>query len=127
HLQRMETTGRGAVSPWTAMLAMSVAAFGACTPSAPGSDEGVTTEDAVASTNGLSMINGLSMTNGLTAANGLSMTNGLTTANGLSMTNGLMTSANGRTTVAYLVRCALAPGDSLVKTDQNGTSYTFPG
>ena len=123
----METTARGAVSSWTALLAMSIAAFGACIPSAPGSDQGVTTEDAVATTNGLSMINGLSMTNGLTAANGLSMTNGLTTANGLSMTNGLMTTADGRTTVSYLVRCALGAGDSLTKKDQNGVSYTFPG
>jgi hypothetical protein len=38
-----------------------------------------------------------------------------------------MTTSNGRKTVSYLVRCALAAGDSLVKQDQNGTNYTFPG
>jgi hypothetical protein len=30
-------------------------------------------------------------------------------------------------TVQYLVRCALATGDSLTARDQNGASYTFPG
>ena len=47
--------------------------------------------------------------------------------NGLSSINGLMTTAAGRKTVAYLVKCALAANDSLVKQDQNGTNYTFAG
>jgi hypothetical protein len=38
-----------------------------------------------------------------------------------------MTTAGGRNTVAYLVRCALPAGASITKKDQNGTSYTFPG
>ena len=38
-----------------------------------------------------------------------------------------MTTDGGRQTVKYLVRCALAAGDSLTKQDQNGVSYTFPG
>jgi hypothetical protein len=38
-----------------------------------------------------------------------------------------MTTAAGRRTVSYLVRCALASGDSLVKADSSGTQYTFPG
>jgi len=47
--------------------------------------------------------------------------------NGLSSTVGLMTTSAGRDTVKYLVRCALPTGQSLVKKDQNGVSYTFPG
>jgi hypothetical protein len=38
-----------------------------------------------------------------------------------------MTSSAGRDTVKYLVRCALASGDSLVKADNYGTNYTYPG
>ena len=38
-----------------------------------------------------------------------------------------MTTVPGRKTVSYLVRCALAAGDTLIKNDQNGTTYTFPG
>ena len=84
------------------------------------------TEEAVSSPNGLRMINGLSMTNGLSSANGLSMTNGLSSVNGLSMTNGLLTSDTGRTTLGYLVRCALPAGHSIRKA-YNGTTYTFAG
>jgi hypothetical protein len=61
------------------------------------------------------------------SANGLSSANGLISANGLSSANGLMTTDAGRKTVAYLVRCALASGDTLVKQDQNFQWYTFPG
>src|SRR5262249_30102367 len=46
---------------------------------------------------------------------------------GLSSVNGLMTTSAGRTTVSYIVRCALPAGHSLVKKDQNGTAYTFAG
>jgi Ricin-type beta-trefoil lectin domain-like len=38
-----------------------------------------------------------------------------------------MTMAAGRRTVSYLVRCALASNDSLIKQDQNGNTYTFAG
>src|SRR5678816_552712 len=38
-----------------------------------------------------------------------------------------MTTDEGRETVSYLVRCALAAGDTLTKQDQNGVSYTFKG
>jgi hypothetical protein len=85
------------------------------------------TEDQLTSTNGLTMINGLTMTNGLGTGNGLTMINGLTMTNGLASSTGLMTSAAGRITVAYLVRCALPSGHSISKKDQNGTSYTFAG
>jgi len=122
----MHTNARSALISWTSLLAMSAAAFGGCTTSTS-TDQDTTAQEAIASANGLSMVNGLSMTNGLASNNGLSMTNGLSTSNGLSMTNGLMTTADGRNTVAYLVRCALAAGDSVVKKDQNGVYYTFPG
>jgi ricin-type beta-trefoil lectin protein/GLTT repeat-containing protein len=78
------------------------------------------------SANGLSA-NGLSVSNGLAAGNGLSVSNGLGSSNGLSASNGLMTTDEGRKVVAYLVKCALASSDSLVKQDQNGNWYTFPG
>lgn len=38
-----------------------------------------------------------------------------------------MTTAAGRSTVEYLVKCALPSGTSLVKKDQNGVTYTFAG
>ena len=83
------------------------------------------------STNGLSMINGLSMLNGLNSMNGVStglnVASGLNTATGLSSTVGLMTSDAGRSTISYLVRCALPSGHSLRKQDQRGNWYTFAG
>lgn len=82
---------------------------------------------ALSSTNGLSSVNGLSATNGLSSVNGLSLDNGLSSATGLSSTTGLMTTADGRTTISYIVRCALPAGHSLKKKDQKGVSYTFPG
>jgi len=105
---------------------------------ADGSDE-----YAVQSTNGLNGLNGLSL-NGLNGLNGLTALNGLTGLNGLSLnglsalnglnavhglaeTGGFMTTDPGRKTIAYLVRCALASNDTLVKRDQNGTEYTFAG
>src|SRR5207344_2876251 len=48
-------------------------------------------------------------------------------ATGLSSTEGLMTTAAGRTTVEYMVRCALPANTSITKQDQNGVSYTFKG
>jgi len=38
-----------------------------------------------------------------------------------------MTSASGRTTVSYLVKCALPPGHHITKQDQSGNWYTFQG
>ena len=38
-----------------------------------------------------------------------------------------MTTDGGRQTVKYLIRCALAAGDTLTKQDQYGASYTFEG
>ncbi len=38
-----------------------------------------------------------------------------------------MTTAAGRTTVSYIVKCALPTGHSIIKKDQTGATYTFPG
>lgn len=124
-----------------------------CTPTEGGAAPGET-EAALLSTNGLTSINGLTSTNGLSgnglsgnglsgnglSGNGLSGNglsgNGLSgnglilsalSSAGLTPTSYLMNSAAGRSTVSYLVRCALPGNQSLTKTDQNGTSYTFPG
>jgi len=67
------------------------------------------------------------LSNGLALANGLSLSNGLALANGLSLSNGLMTTDDGRRTVSYIARCALAAGDSFTKQDQYGVTYTFTG
>jgi hypothetical protein len=90
-------------------------------------DESGTRESPVATSNGLRSINGLSTSNGLGSNNGLFAINGLRSINGLSTSNGLMTTSDGRTTVEYLVRCALAAGTTLVKQDQYAKSYTFNG
>jgi hypothetical protein len=82
--------------------------------------------DDLAATNGLTAINGLSVTNGLATTNGLAVTNGLATTNGLAVTNGLMTTAEGRKTVEYLVRCALPNTRKLTKIS-GGVTYTFAG
>jgi hypothetical protein len=83
--------------------------------------------NGLANVNGLANTNGLAGTNGLANTNGLALTNGLAGTNGLAATNGLMTTDGGRKTVAYLVKCALVSGDTLVKQDQNGANYTFSG
>ena len=72
-------------------------------------------------------MNGWTSNNGLNSVNGLNSANGLNSVNGLAAGAGLMTNDTGRKTVSYLVRCALATGDSLVKQDQNGVNYTFKG
>src|SRR4249920_998389 len=96
-----------------------------CVP-APGADEPAGSQSDLFTLNGLSMINGLSMTNGLSMINGLSMTNGLS-GDGLVSGSDLMNTAAGRTTVAYMVRCALPSGATITKQDADGVSYTFPG
>src|SRR6266478_6215672 len=63
----------------------------------------------------------------LSTENGLTSINGLATSNGLASFNGLMTTAPGRSTVSYLVKCALPAGHQITKQDQYGTSYTFAG
>ena len=47
--------------------------------------------------------------------------------NGLANGVGLMSSPDGRTTLAYIVKCALPAGRSISKKDQNNANYTFAG
>jgi hypothetical protein len=77
--------------------------------------------------NGFNTSNGFNGSNGLNVTNGLNLANGLNTTNGLYSQNGFMTTDGGRMVVQYLVKCALAAGDTLVKQDQNGKNYTFAG
>lgn len=135
----MGSTGGTKKSVWLAAPLALAAMLSACEPmDGEGAQTGAT-ESELATTNGLNMINGLSMTNGLSgnglSGNGLSG-NGLSgnglllnplASTGLASNTGLMTTASGRTTVAYLVKCALPAGHSITKKDQNGVSYTFPG
>jgi uncharacterized membrane protein YgcG len=117
-----------------ALLAGTAWLFG-CVPAAAPDAHETSSEAALNTTNGLSMINGLSMTNGLSMINGLSMVNGggnygtvlPLNGGGLTSTSSFMNSDAGRSTVAYLVRCALPANQSLTKQDSHGASYTFPG
>ena len=88
---------------------------------------GIYGANGINSVNGISSVNGITGVNGIMGTNGISATNGINGINGLSETSGLMTTDAGRKTIAYLVRCALAANDTLVKKDQNGTQYTFNG
>jgi hypothetical protein len=111
--------------PSLALSSVSLLAVGCADMNGTGEVE--ETHSMLATTNGLGTVNGLTSTNGLGTVNGLSTTNGLGTVNGLTSTNGLMTTAPGRTTVEYLVRCALPAGTSITKRDQNGATYSFAG
>ena len=83
----------------------------------PADEEGATNESEAP---GLSSLNGLSSVNGLSSLNGLSSVNGLTSV------NGMISTAAGRTTVSYIVRCALPAGRSLTR-NVSGVNYTFAG
>ena len=108
--------------------------LGACAPGAQENlDPAASTEDALATQNGLTMVNGLSMTNGL-SGNGLSG-NGLS-GNGLLMNplktgilpaGTMMNTPEGRATVSYIVRCALASGKTITAKDSNNVSYNYTG
>jgi hypothetical protein len=106
-------------------LAVVISALTGCTE--PSQDGAEADPEELLSDNGMKTINGLRAHNGLATGNGLSLGSGLKTPGGLSSTTGLMTTADGRTTVSYLVRCALPPGRSITKTDQTGKAYTFTG
>jgi len=121
-----------------ASLALASALMG-CQPGAEDQqDEGGSAASELASQNGLSLINGLSLTNGLSgnglSGNGLSG-NGLS-GNGLLMnalktgvltTGSMMNTTDGRTTMSYIVKCALPSGHSITAKDSTGTSYTYAG
>jgi hypothetical protein len=117
---------------WVAAALALAVALGACQSGGDGAT--APGESELATTNGLSMINGLSMTNGLSMINGLSG-NGLS-GNGLLMTalktgvitgGSLINSSSGRTTLSYIVRCALPSGHSISAKDSSGTSYSYSG
>jgi hypothetical protein len=109
-----------------ALLTGSLGALG-CIPAAQEPAGPSASESELVTVNGLTMINGLTMTNGLALSNGLTMINGLSSMAGLTSGVGLMTTSAGRTTVSYLVRCALPLGHTVTKTDQNGTPFVFLG
>jgi hypothetical protein len=83
--------------------------------------------NGIMSINGIISVNGINSANGFNSVNGFNSANGMTSVNGINSANGLMTTDGGRETVEYLVRCALAAGDTLVKQDQYGVSHTFQG
>ena len=103
------------------------AANGLNTANGLGSANGLNTVNGFNGANGFNAANGFTNQNGLNVVNGLNVANGLNTVNGLSAANGLMTTSDGRQTVSYLVKCALAAGDTLVKQDDSGNNYTFQG
>jgi hypothetical protein len=83
--------------------------------------------DALSSENGLKAINGMKVNNGLASGNGLNISASLKTSAGLNNGSGLMASVDGRTTVAYLVRCALPAGHAISKLDAEGDVHTYAG
>src|SRR4029077_1392529 len=123
---------------WLAASLALASALAGCQAPASG-DAGASSESELVAANGLTMINGLTMTNGLTMVNGLSgnglsgnglpsqalVVNPLSTA--VTSSTYLMSSAQGRETLAYLIRCALPAGHSITRTDLTGASYTFAG
>ena len=134
-MESLQTTKR--TTSLAAALAFATVFAGCHAPE--GNDGGSAVESELVATNGLTMLNGLTMTNGLSgnglSGNGLSG-NGLTaqalvvnplSTTGLTSSTYLMNSAAGRTTLSYLVRCALPAGRSITKTDSTGASYTFAG
>ncbi len=123
---------------WLAASLALAAALTGCQPGAQDQEEGASTASELASQNGLSLLNGLSLTNGLSgnglSGNGLSG-NGLS-GNGLLMnalktgvltTGTMMNTTDGRSTMSYIVKCALPSGHSITAKDSTGTSYTYPG
>jgi hypothetical protein len=126
-------------APLAAALVLAGSLLAACQAPAGDNPDQSAAESEVVSTNGLSMINGLSLTNGLSgnglSGNGLSG-NGLSgsalvlnplATSGLSSSTYLMNSDSGRSTLSYLVRCALPAGHTITKKDTTGASYSFAG
>ncbi len=122
---------------WLTALALAAALVG-CQPDQTGAAATDSTDEALTSTNGLSLLNGLSLTNGLSgnglsgnglSGNGLSgnglLMNPLTT--GILSTGTMMNSTDGRSTITYIVRCALAATKTINAKDSTGKSYPFTG
>jgi hypothetical protein len=108
-------------------IALPLAAIAGCTAGQQGDEARGTQVDALGSENGLKAINGMKANNGLATGTGLTIAAGLKTSAGLDNGRGLMSTADGRTTVAYLVRCALPAGHAISKIDQDGNIHTFEG
>jgi hypothetical protein len=107
-------------------LAVVVSALAAGCAEMP-EDQSDTDQEQLMSDNGMKTINGMKVHNGLASGNGLSLSSSLKSPTGLTSGSGLMSSADGRITVSYLVRCALPAGRTVTKTDQYGRSYSFSG
>jgi len=109
-------------------LAAVLSALAAGCAEMPEDGQTATDPEQLLSDNGMKTINGMKVHNGLASlGNGLNLASGLRTASGLSSGTGLMSSADGRITVSYLVRCALPAGRTITKSDQYGKSYTYAG
>jgi hypothetical protein len=123
-LARASLSGLGMLA-----LAFSLCLGAGCQAPALPDDEGGQVEvEALTSDNGLKAINGMKANNGLASgSNGLSLGAALSTSAGLANGTGLMASAAGRTTVTYLVRCALPAGHAISKIDDAGNIMTFQG
>lgn len=74
---------------------------------------------------GVRTVNGLRTSNGLRDL-GRGAASAVTPA-GLRPTSALMSTAAGRSTASYLVRCALPAGRSITKRDSQGVPHTFEG
>src|SRR3569623_459241 len=107
-------------SSWTVLPLVSLASFSLLL-AAPGCDG-----TPVATPTNLSD-DGVSSQTGLAALNGLAAVSGRAAINVLKRTSSVISTADGRTTMSYLVRCALPQGRSVTLKDQNGTGYTFGG
>src|SRR5215471_5330077 len=120
-----DTRSRALASLPLSLSFVALAAVAGCGQPTAGDPQ--STSSNVMADNGLRFVNGFHKGNGWDPGSGLNIGSGLSTLSGLSSTTGLMTTADGRNTVSYLVRCALPTGKSIVKADQYGTLYTFPG
>jgi hypothetical protein len=112
---------------WTLGFVAGALLAGCVSPIAGGDGGEVVEEEPSVAINGLLGINGLTAANGLLGINGFTAVNGLIGVNGLADGVGLMASSAGRSTVSYLVRCALPQGRSITKRDQFNVSHTFHG
>jgi hypothetical protein len=104
---------------------------------------GLTSKNGLSQRNGVRNVNGLDDTNGMNTINGLTTRNGVRNVNGLnvncaggktpgvsctgsadgllsSTAPGLLSSTDGENVVAYMVRCALTPSQSIQLVDYTG-------
>ena len=126
---RCREIGSSGSSPLTFALALGAllpayAGCGAPPESGAGGIEISTGE--IEDVNGLKAINGFKVSNGLESVSGLNLSSGLSSSTGLTGSSSFVATADGRTTLAYLVRCALPAGRTLSKTTA-GITYSFRG